>query len=117
MSDDATDLLEDGFEFLLEKTNPASISNSYGTAKLISTPIGMSKEMQKAGYWPQYNGTVELTRTDFMRLRIVDRSVVTYRNNAADKLTLELRVIGIENDGGDPNVRLTLKKEPGGKAG
>jgi len=106
-----------GFRFLVNNSNAPTISTKGGTAKLLSSPIGMGATMQEHGYWPKFNGVVELSRADFIKLRIKDRTVVEYRNNAANKLKVALRVIGIEDNGASATVKLTLVWEPGGKEG
>lgn len=109
-------LLGRGFGLLLDKTAAPTLSKGRITVKCICTPIGESKELRDAGYWPKFHGVAELKRADFDALDLVlrdgkDRPVVTYRD-ARGKKTLKLKVIAIEDDGADPCVKITLQEEP-----
>jgi len=111
------ELLSEGFELLLDKTNAPTISTKFGTAKCISSPMMLSKELREHGFWPKMNGTVEITTADYARLQIKDRTVVEFRGKGLVELNLTLKVVGMEPDPADPCVRLTLMAEAGGKAG
>lgn len=104
-------LLGQGFDLLVDKTDAPTISKGGVTAKCVCTPIGESKALRETGYWPQFHAVAEVKMADFVALKIVDRSIVTYRDQLRP-CGIKLKVIGIEGDGADACVKITLKEEP-----
>lgn len=104
------DLLGRGFDHLVGVTAAPTLSKGAITARCVCTPIGHSKELRDAGFWPKFHGVAELRRADFQALGIADRTQLTYRDGHGQ--TLSLKVIGIEDDAADPCVKVTLQETP-----
>ena len=107
-------LLSAGFGFVLATTTAPTLTRDGKSAPCVTTPLARSKEMRDAGYWPKFHLIAELTRADFLRLGIADRSVVEFRDAEKARAGVKLNVIGIEDDPADPCIKLTLKEEPAG---
>lgn len=109
-------LMTRGFTRLKSRIASPTLSLSGVTVDCVSTPIVETREARDTGYWPHFSCIAEITRAELVAMKITDRSIVAFTD--ADGKTMFLKVLGIDggkNDG-DPNVRLTLKEEPGATA-
>jgi hypothetical protein len=105
-------LLGRGFGVIVAATSAPTISHAGVTRSGVATPIIASKELKDQGYWPKFACVFELTRADFEALKLGDRTVVIFKADPTRHLSLSLKVIGIENDGADPCVKVTLEEQP-----
>lgn len=108
---DFDDVLSAGFTMLRDSMRAPTITHAGVTAKVIGTPIVKSKDQQNAGYWLAFKTVCELLRTDFVSLKLQDRSMVLVTSSDGTQ-TVSAKVIGIdgEEDDGDPCVRVTLER-------
>ena len=103
---DFSDLLEEGFDLMLEQA-PVAITVGAVTKNCILTPLIKTRGMRDAGYLEDVTCTAELKRTDFVALGIV-MGTATAVVTVSGKI---LKVVQIDDDTSDPTVRLQLKPE------
>lgn len=97
------DLLAYGFT---EVTVQASqtITRGSESAKCVALPLVEVKMMKDSGFMPDLDTSIELLRTDAVRMGIALRSVCTMDGKS-------LRVIGYDDDANDPCVKVHFKFE------
>jgi len=110
-------LLGRGYELRSRVIATATITVNEVSATVVSSPLKRERVLMETGYKVYVHGMVEMTRADFMRLGIKDRTVLTYTSPADDNQSEVLYALDIENDGADPTITFRVEREQGGKAG
>jgi hypothetical protein len=97
------DLMASGFsEVATECGN--TITRSGLSAKCIVTPLETTLAMQASGFFADFSSTIEILRSEQVRLGLVVRSTA----QVAGKW---VRVVQVDDDPDEPCVRLMLKEE------
>lgn len=103
MSSELEDALLEAFEVLEEKGQAVAIVKGPLDSTCISTPFIRTVAMKEAGLWEGIESTIEIPRSEFVRLSISDRCQVKIGGTA-------LIVHDIEDDPKDPFVRFKTGK-------
>jgi hypothetical protein len=97
------DLMASGFsEVATECGN--TVTRSGLSAKCIVTPLETTLAMQASGFFADFSSTIEMLRSEQVRLGLVVRSTA----QVAGKW---VRVVQVDDDPDEPCVRLMLKEE------
>jgi hypothetical protein len=100
-----SDIFEEGFDEVAEEA-PSTIAHNGLTATCVAGNSLASKELRDSGLWAEGSVVVEMKRTEFSRLRLADRLVVTLDGK-------KRQLFVIEDDPADPLLRLHLKPTHG----
>lgn len=98
---DFTDLLEEGFAEMAGQAGSTLRFNGL-TATVVASNALESRELRDAGLWEEGARIVEMLRTDFTRLKLIDRAHLELDGR-------RMQLFTIEQDAADPCVRLHLK--------
>jgi hypothetical protein len=102
MSSEFEELMEEGFAEAMAVIGSTNIRCGQVTKGCIAAPFKMTREQRDSGFWQEITTTVEVSRADFLELKIADRSTVTVGGR---KMTVRT----FEEDPHDPTARIFLK--------
>ncbi|MES2569601.1 MAG: hypothetical protein V4710_06050 [Verrucomicrobiota bacterium] len=97
-----SDMLAEGFA---EMTGQAGSTLTFGalSCSVVGGALEMTVALRDTGAWEKATASVDITRTEFDRLRLKDHSVVTFAGK-------KLKIVLIEPDEVDPVVKIHLGK-------
>jgi len=102
--------MAEGFAEVIAETESPTLTARGITRPCISTAIVRSKALRETGLWQDFSCSAQILRVDALALGLVERSVVTYRDERGQ--SVPLRVTAIRDDSADPCLDLTLEEEP-----
>lgn len=97
------DLMAAGFAEVAAEAGSA-ITRDGKTASCVLTPLQETRAMQATGFFGDFSSTIELLRTEQVRLGLVLRSTAQLNGQW-------VRVIQVDDDPNDPCVQIMLKEE------
>jgi hypothetical protein len=97
------DLMQSGFQEVANECGSLITRNSL-SAKCVVTPLNETRAMQASGFFGDFSSTIEMLRTEQVRLGLALRSTA----QLAGKW---VRVVEIDDDPDEPCVRIMLKEE------
>jgi len=97
------DLMQAGFQEVANECGSLITRNAL-SAKCVVTPLNETRAMQASGFFGDFSSTIEMLRTEQVRLGLALRSTA----QLAGKW---VRVVEIDDDPDEPCVKLMLKEE------